>query len=52
MNDRIAEEKITVSLMIHMYCRHKEGNRELCPDCAGLLAYAVYSGVNVPSVAF
>lgn len=41
MNDRIAEEKITVSLMIHMYCRHKEGNRELCPDCAGLLAYAL-----------
>lgn len=26
--------------MIRIYCRHKEGNRELCPDCRSLLEYA------------
>ena len=26
--------------MVRMYCRHKEGNRELCSDCAEVLDYA------------
>lgn len=26
--------------MIRLYCRRKEGNRELCPSCASLLHYA------------
>ena len=30
----------TVELMIRLYCRHKEGNRELCPQCRELLEYA------------
>ena len=30
MRDRITEEKEVVGLMIRMYCRHKEHNRELC----------------------
>ena len=29
-----------VELMIRMYCRMKEGNRELCPDCLELIDYA------------
>jgi len=33
-------EKETVSLMIRLYCRKKHGNKELCPDCAALDAYA------------
>ena len=37
---RIEGEKRVVELMIRLYCRHKEGNRELCSSCAGLLAYA------------
>ena len=39
--DRISEEKAIVSLMIRMYCRRKERNRELCPDCAELLDYSL-----------
>ncbi|WP_300954547.1 nitrous oxide-stimulated promoter family protein [Paramuribaculum intestinale] len=30
----------TVTAMIALYCRHKEGNRELCDDCASLTRYA------------
>ena len=30
---RIAQEKHIVTQMIRLYCRHKEGNRELCPTC-------------------
>ncbi len=41
MRDRITEEKEVVGLMIRMYCRHKEHNRELCGGCAGLLDYAL-----------
>ncbi len=38
---RIEREKRTVAQMIRIYCRHKEGNRELCPDCSALLDYAL-----------
>lgn len=37
---RIAHEKKTVEQMIRLYCRLKEGNRTLCPDCQALLVYA------------
>ena len=40
MHDRLTEEKFVVELMIRMYCRHKEHNRELCGQCSGLLEYA------------
>ena len=33
-------EKRVVGLMIRLYCRHREGNSELCPDCRALLEYA------------
>lgn len=39
--DRISEEKAIVRLMIRMYCRRKERNRELSPDCAELLDYSL-----------
>ena len=34
---RIAQEQRTVAQMIRLYCRKKEGNRELCPQCRELL---------------
>lgn len=37
---RIEWEKRTIAQMVGLYCRHKEGNRTLCPDCAELLDYA------------
>ena len=37
---RIAEEKKTVEQMIRLYCRLKEGNRQLCSECRSLLEYA------------
>lgn len=37
---RIRQEKQTVEQMIRLYCRKKEGNKELCPACRELLAYA------------
>lgn len=37
---RIEREKQTVEQMIRLYCRHKEGHRELCPTCRELLTYA------------
>ena len=37
---RIEEEKRVVELMIRLYCRHKEGNAELCESCKVLLEYA------------
>lgn len=37
---RIEREKETVSHMIRIYCRYKEGNKTLCPNCQQLLAYA------------
>lgn len=37
---RIEEEKKTVGQMIRLYCRKKEGNEQLCPQCKELLEYA------------
>lgn len=37
---RIEREQKTVAQMIRIYCRHREGNRELCADCMALLDYA------------
>lgn len=34
------QEKKIVSFMIHLYCRKKHGNRELCSNCAELEHYA------------
>ncbi len=41
MRNRIEDEKHTVELMIRLYCRRAEGNRELCPACGELLDYAL-----------
>lgn len=37
---RIEQEKIIVEQMIRLYCRKKEDNPELCPECRALLEYA------------
>lgn len=37
---RIKEEQRVVEQMIRLYCRKKEGNKELCPGCQELLQYA------------
>ena len=37
---RIEEEQQVVEQMIRLYCRKKEGNKELCPSCTELLQYA------------
>ena len=34
------EEKEMVEKMIRIYCRKKEGNHSLCPQCQALLNYA------------
>ena len=36
---RISQEKEVVEMMIRLYCRHKEGNRQLCEECSGLIRY-------------
>lgn len=36
----IEQEKQTVEQMIRLYCRKKEGNKELCPQCRALLEYS------------
>ena len=36
----IEQEQRTVEQMIRIYCRYKEGNKELCPACRELLQYA------------
>ena len=36
----IEREQRTVEQMIRIYCRYKEGNKELCPTCRQLLQYA------------
>ena len=36
----IEKEQRTAEQMIRIYCRHKEGNKELCPTCRQLLQYA------------
>lgn len=52
---RIEREQMIVEQMIRIYCRHGEGNRELCPDCRALLEYALKRlsmctfGANKPS---
>lgn len=40
ISPKIENEKIVVEKMIRLYCRRKEGNATLCPDCARLLDYA------------
>lgn len=40
LTPRTTHEQRTVELMIRLYCRHKEGNKELCPQCRELLEYA------------
>lgn len=40
MGGRIDEEKRTVELMVRLYCRRKEGNRQLCDGCREVLRYA------------
>ena len=37
---RIEREKVTVSLMIRLYCKRKERNRNLCSQCSELEEYA------------
>lgn len=37
----IENEKRVVGMMINMYCRHKEGNSELCKECSQLLEYSM-----------
>ena len=37
---RRGRELRTLDTMIGMYCRRHHGGRDLCPDCAGLAAYA------------
>ena len=39
--NRIDKEKRVVEVMIRLYCRKKEGNSELCPECRELLDYAL-----------
>lgn len=39
--NRIDREKRTIEEMIGLYCRRKEGNESLCPQCEALLAYAL-----------
>ncbi len=39
-SDRINNEKKTVGIMVRLYCRRAEGNRNLCQDCHELLNYA------------
>lgn len=36
---RKENEKRIVEQMIRLYCRHKEGNSRLCPQCEELLSY-------------
>lgn len=39
-NKRIEQEKHTVSVMIHLFCKQKHSVDTLCPDCRQLLDYA------------
>ena len=40
-SSRISRKQRTVAQMVRLYCRHAEGNEELCPSCHELLDYAV-----------
>lgn len=48
LTPRTTHEQRTVELMIRLYCRHKEGNRELCPQCRELLEYATSRLAHCP----
>ena len=37
---KVTKEKQTVEQMIRLYCRKKEGNETLCPQCREVLEYA------------
>jgi predicted amidophosphoribosyltransferase len=37
----VQKEKETVTKMIHLYCRKKHHQHELCPDCQNLQDYAL-----------
>ena len=37
---RLSFERYVVAAMIRTYCRHHEGNAELCPRCQALMHYA------------
>lgn len=39
--NKIDREKVVVAQMIKLYCKHKEGNKDLCPKCATLMQYAL-----------
>jgi hypothetical protein len=41
LKNKIKREKQTVGLMIRLYCRRAEGNRELCDACRDLLDYSL-----------
>ena len=36
----VQREQQTIEQMITLYCRKKEGNKELCPQCKELIEYA------------
>lgn len=38
--DKIQKEKKVIAAMIRLYCRKREKNAELCPECRALLEYA------------
>jgi hypothetical protein len=38
--NKITREKQTIRLLIWIYCRRAEGNKELCHACLELLSYA------------
>ena len=37
----IDQEKRVIEIMIRLYCRKKEGNKDLCPQCQALLDYSL-----------
>ncbi len=37
---RFEREKHTVAMMVALYCRRREGNKELCGQCRELIDYA------------
>lgn len=45
---RIEREIRIVRKMIEMYCRQKEGNKELCDQCSELIRYAEKRLLNCP----
>ena len=38
--NRKESEKKTVGMMVRLYCRRFEGNKQLCQECSELLKYA------------